>query len=100
MADFVKTEPSPRCSRSGKKAKQYELVILRQRFREMLRLMGELRSQPPMAPASEVCKSNKWEEGVQMPGKMARSAPKCRHVAPAFPRSRKTANIAADSGII
>jgi len=47
-----------------------------------------------------VCKSNKWEEGVQLPGKMARSAPKCRHVAPVFPRRRKTANIRADSGVI
>jgi hypothetical protein len=57
-----------------------EVAIARQMFQEILRLIAELRPQPPPALAWNVrChafKSNRQKECVQMPGKMARSDPR------------------------
>src|SRR5262249_32681531 len=49
-----------------------DVAIPRQMFQEILRLIAELRPQPPPAPF----KSNRREECVQMPVKIARSAPR------------------------
>ena len=55
-----------------------EVAIPRQMFQEILRLIAELRPQPPPAPASIVTRSraNQQEECVQMPVKIARSTPR------------------------
>ena len=56
-----------------------EVAIPRQMFQEILRLIAELRPQPPPASACGVrwsCgQGNRQEESVQMRRKMARSAP-------------------------
>ena len=56
-----------------------EVAVPRQLFHEILRLIGELLQQPPAAPLRETpdghaLRGNQWEEYVQMPAKMARSA--------------------------
>jgi hypothetical protein len=58
----------------------FTIAIARQMFQEILRLIAELRSQPPPALARDVrChafKSNRQKECVQMPGEMARPDPR------------------------
>src|SRR5215468_4138442 len=73
------------CDRQGRIRGRYvafqmaEVAIPRQIFQEILRLIAELRSQPPPASAWDVRWSsgqgNRREESVQMRRKMARSAP-------------------------
>ena len=57
-----------------------EVAIARQMFQEILRLIAELRSQPPPALARDVrChafQSNRQKECVQMPGEMAKPDPR------------------------
>ncbi len=57
-----------------------EVAIPRQMFQEILRLIGELRLQPPPrlreTPDGDAFKSDRWEECVKMPAKMARSSPR------------------------
>jgi hypothetical protein len=58
-----------------------EVAIPRQMFQETLRLIAELRPQPPPAPGMKTLdghafNSNRREECAQMLGKMARSAPR------------------------
>src|SRR5262249_50458398 len=92
-----------------------EVAIARQMFQEILRLIAELRPQPPPALACDVrChafKSNRQKECVQMPGKMARSDPRPgvrvtrgagsgQHLASVLQEGRENANIDAGLGFI
>jgi DDE family transposase len=91
-----------------------EVAIARQMFQEILRLIAELRPQPP--PARETFDvmafmSNRQKECVQMPGKMARSDPRpgvrvirgagsSQHLASVLQEGRQNANIDAGLGFI
>src|SRR5262249_50061528 len=92
-----------------------EVAIPRQMFQEILRLIAELRPQPPPALAGDVrChafKSNRQKECVQMPGKMARSDPRSsaratrgagsgQHLASVLQKGQENANIDVGLGFI
>src|SRR5262245_27452965 len=92
-----------------------EVAIPRQTFQEILRLIAELRPQPPPALASDVrChafKSIRQKQCVQMPGKMARSDPRpsvrvargagsSQHLASVLQEGRENANIDTGLGFI
>ena len=54
-----------------------EVAITRQMFQKILRLIGELRPQPPRASMRRPCSCvhKRREECVQIPWRMTRSAP-------------------------
>ena len=91
-----------------------EVAIARQMFQEILRLIAELRPQPPCASVkrSMPCiQEQRQKECVQMPGKMARSNPRpsvrvtrgagsSQHLVSVLQEGRGNANIDAGLGFI
>jgi hypothetical protein len=76
-----------------------KVAIPRQMFQEILRLIAELRPQPPPAPHEafdcHAFKRNRQEECVQMPEKIATSAPRPPFGPPVVPVAARTSRLAS-----